>query len=100
MFSWRLADFSEQAATVKSLSHANRRGKDFVQEATDLSGVLPEADAWQVCEPLQVEIVAFVHRVAGGSDGVFIHEAAGNFSLLAEAVEDCMRRARELQNYL
>ncbi len=103
MLSWRLADFFEQAATVKSFwveagSYANRRGNDFVQQATELSGVLPEADAWQVCEPLEVEIVAFVHRVAGGGDGVFTHEAAGNSALLAEAVEDCMRRARELQN--
>ena len=102
MLSWRLADFLEQAATVKSFwteagSHANRKGKDFVQQAADLSGALPEAEAWQVCEPLEREIIAFVHRVAGGGDGVFTHEAAGNFALLAEAVEDCMRRARELQ---
>ena len=105
MLSWRLPDFLEQAATVKSFwteagSHANRRGKYFVQQATDLSGALPEADAWQACEPLEVEIVAFVHRVAGGGDVVFTHEAAGNFAILAEAAEDCMRRARELQNFL
>ena len=105
MLSWRLADFLEQAATVKSFwteagSHANRRGKYFVQQATDLSGALPEADAWQACEPLEVEIVAFVHRVAGGGDGAFIYEAAGNFAFLAEAVMECMRQARELQDTL
>ena len=71
-----------------------------MQQATELSGALPEADACQVCEPLEVEIVAFVHRAAGGGDGAFTHEAAGNFVLLAEAVEECMRRARELLNSL
>ena len=103
MLSWRLADFLEQAARVKGFwieagSHADSGGKDFLQQAADLGGELFEADAWQACEPLEHEIVAFVHRVAGGGDGVFTHEAAGNFALLAEAVEDCMRRARELQN--
>ena len=101
MLSWRLVDFLEQAETVKSFwteagSHANRKGKDFVQQAADLSGALPEADAWQVCWPLEAEIIAFVHRVAGGGDGVFTHEAEGNFVLLAEAVEVYMRQAREL----
>ena len=105
MLSWRLADFLKQAATVKSFwveagSHAKRKGKDFVQQAIELSGVLLEVDSWRVCELLEVEIVTFVRRVAGGGDGVFTHEAAGNFVLLAEAVEDCMRRARELQNSL
>ena len=105
MLSWRLVDFLEQAATVKSFwvaagSHADGWGTDFVQRAAELSGALPEADAWQVCEPLDAEIIAFVHRVAGGGDGVFAHEAEGNFVLLAEAVEECMRQARALLNSL
>ena len=34
--------------------------------------------------------------MAGGGTGDFSHEAAGNFAFLAEAVEECMRQAREL----
>ena len=60
MLSWRLVDFLEQAAAVKIFwteagSHANRKGKDFVQQAADLSGALLEADAWQVCEPWKLK---------------------------------------------
>ena len=98
--SWQLADFLEQAAKVKSFwaaagSQTDGMTKDFVQRAAELSHALPLAGVWQVCEPLEAEIIAFVHRVCGGGDGDFTHEAAGNFALLVVAVEECMRQARE-----
>ena len=49
---------------------------------------------------MEADIYAFVHRVAGGGSGVFSHEAAGNFVLMVEAVEECMRQAREMQDTL
>ena len=48
-----------------------------------------------LCEPQEAGIFAFVHRVAGGGSSDFSHEAAGNFVLLAEAVEECRRQAWE-----
>ena len=75
---------------------ADARAQDFVQRASVLSSAQPHLCAWRVCEPLEADILAFVHRVAGGGSGDFSHEAAGNFAFLAEAVEECMRQAREL----
>ena len=49
---------------------------------------------------MEADIHAFVHRVAGGGSGIFSHEAAGNFVLMVEAVEECMRQAREMQDTL
>ena len=49
---------------------------------------------------MEADIYAFVHRVAGGGSGLFSHEAAGNFVLMVEAVEECMRQAREMQDTL
>ena len=103
--SWQLADFLEQAAKVKSFwaaagSQTDGMTKDFVQRAAELSHALPLAGVWRVCEPLEAEIIAFVHRVCGGGDGDFTHEAAGKFDLLVEAVEEYMRRAREMLDQL
>ena len=49
---------------------------------------------------MEADIHAFVHRVAGGGSGIFSHEAAGNFVLVVEAVEECMRKVREMQGTL
>ena len=38
--------------------------------------------------------------MAGGGSGDFSHEAAGNFVLLAEAVEECRKQAWEMQDTL
>ena len=102
---WCVADFLEQAARVKAFwadagSGADARAQDFLQRASVLSSAQPHLCAWRVCEPLEADIFAFVHRVAGGGTGDFSHEAAGNFAFLAEAVEECTRQARELQDTL
>ena len=49
---------------------------------------------------MEADIHAFVHRVCGGGNGDFSREAAGNFVLIVEAVEEYMRRARECQGTL
>ena len=66
---WRLADFLEQAARVKVFwldagCGADARAQDFVQRASVLSSAQPHLCAWRVCEPLEADIFAFVHRVA------------------------------------
>ena len=78
-------------------SEADGHAQDFVQRASELSLAQPHVDAWQICDPMEADVIAFVHRAAGGGDGVFSHETAGNFAVLAEAVEVCMRQAREMQ---
>ena len=55
MLSWRLTDFLGDAAKISVFwtdagSHTGRRGKDFLHQAVELSGAMPEAEAWQVCE--------------------------------------------------
>ena len=100
---WRLADFLEQAARVLAFwieagCEADARAQDFVTRASVISSAQPHLCAWRVCEPLDADIFAFVHRVAGGGSGDFSHEAAGNFAFLAEAVEECMRQAREFED--
>jgi hypothetical protein len=103
--SCRLAGFLEEASRVKGFweeasGEANLRSQDFVQQAIELSRGLPHAEAWQVCEPLEVEIAAFVQRVTAGGYRGFHAEAAGNFLLLAEAVGDHMLQAVGLQDSL
>ena len=102
---WRLADFLEQAGRVLAFwidagCEADARAQDFVVRASVVSSAQPHLCAWRVCEPLEAGIFAFVHRVAGGGSGDFSHEAAGNFVLLAEAVEECRRQAWEFQDTL
>ena len=100
---WRLADFLEQAERLRAfwlsaIGEANACAQDFVVRASVASAANPHLSAWRVCEILEDSIWAFVNRVAGGGCGVFTHEAAGNFVLLAEAVEECMKQAREMQD--
>ena len=102
---WRLKDFLEQARRVRifwasAVSEADFSVQDFVACASALSSASPHRYVWEVCEPLEADILAFVHRVAGGGSGIFAHEAAGNFVLMVEAVEECMRQAREMQDTL
>jgi hypothetical protein len=102
---WRLKDFLEQARGVRTfwasaVSKADLSAQDFMACASALSSASPHRGVWEVCDPLEADIIAFVHRVAGGGSGIFSHEAAGNFVLMVEAVEECMRRARELQDSL
>jgi hypothetical protein len=102
---WRLADFLEQAGRVLAFwinasCEADSSAQDFVVRASVVSSAQPHLCAWRVCEPLEAGIFAFVHRVAGGGSGDFSHEAAGNFVLLAEAVEECRRQAWEMQDTL
>ena len=99
---WRLADFLEQAGRLRAFwlsatGEANACAQDFVVRAAVASAANPHLSAWRVCGILEDSIWAFVYRVAGGGCGVFTHEAAGNFVLLAEAVEECMKQAREMQ---
>ena len=100
-----MAGFLEEASRVKGFweeasGEANLRSQDFVQQAIELSRGLPHAEAWQACEPLDVEIAAFVQRVTAGGYRGFHAEAAGNFLLLAEAVGDHMLQAVGLQDSL
>jgi hypothetical protein len=102
---WRLADFLEQAGRVLAFwinasCEADSSVQDFVVRASVVSSANPHLCAWRVCEPLEAGIYAFVHRVAGGGSGDFSHEAAGNFVLLAEAVEECRKQAWEMQDTL
>jgi hypothetical protein len=102
---WRLEDFLEQAGRVltfwtQATLEADSSVQDFVECASALCSASPHWCAWKVCEPLEADIYAFVHRVAGGGSGDFSHEAAGNFVLLVEAVEECRRQAREMQDTL
>jgi hypothetical protein len=102
---WRLKDFLEQARRVRTfwagaVSEADLSVQDFMACASALSSASPHRYVWEVCDPLEADIHAFVHRVAGGGSGIFSHEAAGNFVLMVEAVEECMRQARELQGTL
>jgi hypothetical protein len=102
---WRLKDFLEQAGRVlifwaSAVSQADSSVQDFVACASALSSASPHRCVWEVCEPLEADIYAFVHRVAGGGSGIFSQEAAGNFVLMVEAVEECMRQAREMQDTL
>ena len=102
---WRLEDFLKQAGRVltfwtSATYQADSSVQDFVACASALSSASPHWCAWKVCEPLEADIYAFVHRVAGGGSGDFSHEAAGNFVLMVEAVEECRRQAREMQDTL
>ena len=102
---WRLEDFLEQAGRVhtfwtEATLEADSSVQDFVERASALGAASPHWCAWKVCEPLEADIYAFVHRVAGGGSGDYSHEAAGNFVLLVEAVEECRRQAREMQDAL
>ena len=99
---WRLADFLEQAGRVRDFwlcatCEADANALDFVGRASAASSANPHLTAWRVCEILEDSIWAFVHRVAGVGGGDFTHEAAGHFVLLAGAVEECMKQAREMQ---
>ena len=102
---WRLKDFLEQARRVRTfwasaVSEADLSAQDFMACASALSSANPHQYVWEVCDPLEADIHAFVHRVAGGGSGIFSHEAAGNFVLMVEAVEECRRQAREMQDTL
>ena len=102
---WRLKDFLEQARQVRTfwasaVSEADGSAQDFMACASALSSAHPHRYVWEVCDPLEADIHAFVHRVAGGGSGIFSHEAAGNFVLVVEAVEECMRKVREMQDTL
>ena len=102
---WRLKDFLEQARRVRTFwagaaSEADSSVQDFMACASALSSASPHRYVWEVCDPLEADIHAFVHRVCGGGSGIFSHEAAGNFVLIVEAVEECMRQARVLQGTL
>jgi hypothetical protein len=101
VLSRRLADFLELAAEVKTwwtgaLSQADMEAQDFVQRAAELCRAQPLVDQWQIGDSLVEEIEAFVQRAVGGGTGDISHEAAGNFGLLSEAVDECMRQAREM----
>ncbi len=100
---WRLEEFLEQADMsltfwTSATHRADSNVQDFLTCATALSHASPVLCAWRVCEPLEADIVAFVHRVCGGGSGVFSHEAAGNFGLLPEDGEEYRRQASELQD--
>ena len=102
---WRLKDFLEQARRVRTFwagaaDEADPSVRDFMARATALSSASPHRDVWEVCDPLEADIHAFVRRVCGGGNGDFSREAAGNFVLIVEAVEEYMRRARECQGTL
>jgi hypothetical protein len=102
---WRLKDFLEQARRVRTfwasaVSEADLSAQDFMACASAVSSANPQRYVWEVCDPLEADIHAFVHRAAGGGSGSFSHEAAGNFVLVVEAVEECMRQAREMQDTL
>jgi hypothetical protein len=102
---WRLKDFLEQARRVRTIwagaaSEADSSVQDFMACASALSSASPHRYVWEVCDPLEADIHAFVHRVADGGSDIFSHEAAGNVVLMVEAVEECMRQARELQGTL
>jgi hypothetical protein len=102
---WRLEEFLEQAEMAltfwTSATHqADSDVQDFLTCATALSHASPFLCAWRVCEPLEADIAAFVHRVCGGGSGVFTHEAAGNFGLLLEAGEEHRRQVWVLQDTL
>ena len=95
----KLDDFLEEATLIQgrwiqAQFQANQGGKDFVQQAIDLSRGFPFAEAWQACEPLEEAIVAFVLRVAAAGLVGFSAEAAGNLRLLAVVVGDHMQQAR------
>ncbi len=102
---WRLKDFLRQAGQVrtfwvKAVGEADPSAQDFMACATALSAASPNQYVGEVCDHLEADIRAFVCRVAGGGSGFFGHEAAGNFVLMVEAVEDCMRQARRMQDTL
>ena len=75
-------------------SEADSSVQDFMACASALSSASPHRYVWEVCDPLEADIHAFVHRVADGGSDIFSHEAAGNVVLMVEAVEECMRQAR------
>ena len=100
---WRLKDFLKTARQVRTfwasaVTEADGSAQDFVACASALSSAHPHRYVWEVCDLLEADIHAFVHRVCGGGSGIFSHEAAGNFVLVVEAVEECMRQAREMQD--
>jgi len=102
---WRLEDFLEQAGRLSTCwsevtLEADMGAQDFVERAIALGIGNPEWCAWKVCEPLEDDIYTFVHRAAGNGSRDFSCEAAGNFVLLVEAVEECRRHAREMQEAL
>ena len=95
----QLDEFLEEATLIQGYwiqaqFQANQGGKDFVQQAIDLSRGLPFAEAWLACEPLEEAIAAFVLRVAADGFEGFSAEAAGNLRLLAVVVGDHMQQAR------
>jgi hypothetical protein len=102
---WRLKDFLKTARQVRTywasaVFEADGSAQDFMACASALSAAHPHRSVWEVCDPLEAGIHAFVHRVCGGGSGIFSHEAAGNFVLVVEAVEECLREAREMQETL
>ena len=68
---WRLEDFLEQAGQVltfwtNAICQADSSVQDFVACACALGSANPHSCAWRICEPLEADIYAFVHWVAGG----------------------------------
>ena len=103
---WRLKDFLEQARRVRTFwsevaDEADPRIQDFLTRATAFSAANPLNQVWEVVDdPLEAEIHAFVHRVSGGGDRDFSREAAGNFVLMLEAVEEYIKQAQMHQSTL
>ena len=102
---WKLDEFLEEAAVAKGFwegakFQANQGGKDFVQQAIGVSRGLPEAEAWQACEPLEEAILAFVQRAAAGGYEGLNAEVAGNLGLLVTVVEDHMQQVHAWQESL
>ena len=85
---------------TEAIQEADLSVQDFLDGASALSLASPHLCPWRVVEHLEEEIGAFVHRVAGGGSGDFSQEAAGNFVLMLEAVEEYRRQAWELQETL
>jgi hypothetical protein len=102
---WRLKDFLEQARRVRTFwadaaDEADPSVQDFLARAFAFSSANPHREVWEVCDPLEAGIHAFVHRVCGGGNRDFSGEAAGNFALIVGAVEEYMRQARVYQGTL
>ena len=85
---------------TEAIQEADLSVQDFLDGASALSLASPHLCPWRVVEHLEEEIGTFVHRVVGAGSGDFSQEAAGNFVLLLEAVEDYRRQAWELQDTL
>ena len=83
-----------------AIQEADQSVHGFLDSALALSLASPHLCAWRVVEHLEEEIDTFVRRAAGAGSGDFSQEAAGNFVLLLEAVEDYRRQTLELQDTL